>query len=64
MPLHVVWINKEEQEQPVAFPSWKLLDWEVVYTTIERVPGYHLDLEKLQPYLYGQEFSILTDHHP
>lgn len=49
----------------MAFLSRKLLDREVAFAPIKKawlaiVPA----LITLQPYLYGWEFTIITDHNP
>lgn len=58
-------VNEAGEEHPIAFISRKLLDREVAYATIEKeCLAIVWALKKLQPYLYGREFTILTDHNP
>ncbi|XP_075697048.1 uncharacterized protein LOC142662718 [Rhinoderma darwinii] len=58
-------IDAAGHEHPVAFISRKLLDREVAYATIEKeCLAIVWALKKLQPYLYGRDFTIVTDHNP
>ena len=50
---------------PVSYISRKLLDREVRYSAIEKeCLGIVWAVERFQPYLYGKEFVLQTDHKP
>ncbi|CAJ0940772.1 unnamed protein product [Ranitomeya imitator] len=58
-------VGPDGQEHPVAYLSRKLLPREVSYAAIEKdCLAVVWALKKLQPYLYGRQFSLLTDHNP
>lgn len=58
-------VNEQGEENPVIFLSRKRLPREVAYATIEKeCLAIVWSLQKLQPYLYGRDFSIITDHNP
>ena len=58
-------VGADGGEHPVAYLSRKLLPREVSYAAIEKeCLAVVWALKKLQPYLYGQPFSLLTDHNP
>ncbi|XP_044147113.1 uncharacterized protein LOC122935406 [Bufo gargarizans] len=58
-------VGADGGEHPVAYISRKLLPREVSYAAIEKeCLAVVWALKKLQPYLYGQAFSLLTDHNP
>ena len=55
----------EQEEHPVAFASRKLLPREVNYSTIEKeCLAIVWALKFFNTYLYGQNFTIETDHQP
>uniref|UniRef100_A0A8C5PCY7 Reverse transcriptase/retrotransposon-derived protein RNase H-like domain-containing protein n=1 Tax=Leptobrachium leishanense TaxID=445787 RepID=A0A8C5PCY7_9ANUR len=57
-------VGEDGQEHPVAFLSQKLLPREVGYAAIEKeCLAVVWALKKLQPYLYGRPFNLLTDHN-
>jgi len=54
-----------EEEHPVAFTSRKLMPREKNYSTIEKeCLAIVCSLQVFHVYLYGQKFSIETDHQP
>lgn len=58
-------VNESGEEHPVVFLSRKLLPREVAYATIEKeCLALVWSLQKLQSYLYGRDFTIITDHNP
>ncbi|CAJ0933126.1 unnamed protein product [Ranitomeya imitator] len=58
-------VDSEDQEHPVLYLSWKLLPREVAYSTIEKeCLAIVWALQRLQPYLYGRTFTVVTDHNP
>lgn len=58
-------VGDDGMEHPVAYLSRKLLPREVSYATIEKeCLALVWALKKLQPYLYGRPFTLMTDHNP
>ena len=58
-------VGEDGGEHPVAYLSRKLLPREVSYAAVEKeCLALVWALKKLSPYLYGQEFSLVTDHNP
>ena len=58
-------VGADGSEHPVAYISRKLLPREVGYAAVEKeCLALVWALKKLQPYLYGQSFTVLTDHNP
>lgn len=58
-------VGEDGGEHPVAYLSRKLLPREVSYAAVEKeCLALVWALKKLNPYLYGQEFSLVTDHNP
>ncbi|XP_040182571.1 uncharacterized protein LOC120915831 [Rana temporaria] len=58
-------VGEDGMEHPVAYLSRKLLPREVSYATVEKeCLALVWALKKLQPYLYGRAFTLLTDHNP
>ncbi|XP_041461733.1 uncharacterized protein LOC121413037 [Lytechinus variegatus] len=55
----------EEERFPVAYASRKLLRREQAYSTIEReCLAIIWAVRKFEPYLYGRQFVLETDHQP
>ena len=58
-------IGEDSEEHPVAFPSRKFLPREKNYSVIEKeCLAIVWSLQVFHVYLYGQKFSIETDHQP
>ena len=58
-------IQDSDEERPIAFASRVLSKAEKRYSTIEReLLAIVYALEIFRPYLFGQEFSLITDHEP
>ena len=58
-------VDAQGEEHPVAFTSRKLLPWEMNYSTIEKeCLAIVWVLKFFNTYLYGQTFTIETDHQP
>ncbi|XP_031756161.1 uncharacterized protein LOC116410219 [Xenopus tropicalis] len=58
-------VNQSGEEHPILYLSRKLLPREVAYATIEKeCLAIVWALQKLQPYLYGRNFTVITDHNP
>ncbi|KYO30301.1 hypothetical protein Y1Q_0022497 [Alligator mississippiensis] len=58
---------QEHQEtwHPLVYLSWKLIPWERNLSSIEKeCLAIVCALNKLKPYLWGQQFTILSDHAP
>ncbi|XP_063971781.1 uncharacterized protein LOC135159725 [Lytechinus pictus] len=64
--LGAVLLQTHEGERfPVAYGSRKLLKREQAYSTIEReCLAVIWAVKKFEPYLYGRQFVLETDHHP
>ena len=55
----------EDIPKPVAFASYKLLDRETRYSTVEReCLGIVWGIERFKHYLYGRNFILEVDHRP
>ncbi|KAM9320174.1 gametogenetin-binding protein 2 [Gastrophryne carolinensis] len=58
-------VNSHGEEHPILYLSRKLLPREVAYAVIEKeCLAMVWALQKLQPYLYGRDFTVITDHNP
>ncbi|XP_044154392.1 gastrula zinc finger protein XlCGF66.1-like [Bufo gargarizans] len=58
-------VGEDGGEHPVAYLNRKLLPWGVSYAAVEKeCLALVWALKKLSPYLYGQEFSLVTDPNP
>ena len=57
-------VGEDGMEPLVAYLSRKLLPREVSYATVEKCLALVWALKKLQPYLYGHSFTVMTDHNP
>lgn len=57
-------VDDKGDEQPILCLSRKLLPREVVYVTVEKeCLTIVWALQKLQLYLYGRQFTVVTDHN-
>ncbi|CAF1478176.1 unnamed protein product [Didymodactylos carnosus] len=55
----------EEGDRPILFLSRTMTTAEQKYSNVEReCLALVWCITKLRPYLYGQHFTLLTDHHP
>ena len=55
----------EEIPKPIAYASYKLLDRETKYSTVEReCLGIAWGIEIFKHYLYGKTFILEVDHRP
>ncbi|XP_071493976.1 uncharacterized protein [Diadema antillarum] len=55
----------QDERFPVSYASRKLLRREQAYSTIEReCLAVVWAVKKFEPYLYGRQFVLETDHHP
>ncbi|KYO46394.1 hypothetical protein Y1Q_0006949 [Alligator mississippiensis] len=55
----------EETRHSVVYLSWKLIPWEQNLSSIEKeCLAIVWALNKLKPYLWGQQFTVLSDHVP
>ena len=55
----------EEIPKPIAYASYKLLDRETKYSTVEReCLGIVWGIERFKHYLYGKKFILEVDHRP
>uniref|UniRef100_A0A8C5MES4 Reverse transcriptase/retrotransposon-derived protein RNase H-like domain-containing protein n=1 Tax=Leptobrachium leishanense TaxID=445787 RepID=A0A8C5MES4_9ANUR len=58
-------VGDDGGDHPVAFISRKLLPREVGYAAVEKeCLALVWALRKLQPYVYGRSFTVMTDHNP
>ncbi|XP_069835633.1 uncharacterized protein [Dendropsophus ebraccatus] len=58
-------VNAAGEEHPILYLSRKLLSREVAYATVEKeCLAIVWALQKLQSYLYGRRFTVITDHNP
>ncbi|XP_040195045.1 uncharacterized protein LOC120928035 [Rana temporaria] len=58
-------VGDDGKEHPVAYLSRKLLPREVGYAAVEKeCLALVWALKKLQPYVYGRSFTVMTDHNP
>ncbi|XP_040209167.1 uncharacterized protein LOC120940401 [Rana temporaria] len=58
-------VDDAGEEHPILYLSRKLLPREVAYATIEKeCLAIVWSLQKLQTYLYGRHFTVITDHNP
>uniref|UniRef100_A0A8C5M4A9 Reverse transcriptase/retrotransposon-derived protein RNase H-like domain-containing protein n=1 Tax=Leptobrachium leishanense TaxID=445787 RepID=A0A8C5M4A9_9ANUR len=58
-------VGDDGGDHPVAFISRKLLPREVGYAAVEKeCLALVWALRKLQPYVYGWSFTVMTDHNP
>ncbi|XP_068111085.1 uncharacterized protein [Hyperolius riggenbachi] len=58
-------VDEKGGEHPILYLSRKLLPREVAYSTTEKeCLAIVWALHKLQSYLYGRSFTIITDHNP
>ncbi|XP_075056971.1 uncharacterized protein LOC142143159 [Mixophyes fleayi] len=58
-------VNQQGEEHPILYLSRKLLPREVAYAVVEKeCLAIVWTLQKLQSYLYGRDFTVITDHNP
>lgn len=58
-------VGDDGKEHPVVYLSRKLLPLEVGYAAVEKeCLALVWALKKLQPYVYGRSFTVMTDHNP
>ncbi|XP_063955624.1 uncharacterized protein LOC135154209 [Lytechinus pictus] len=57
--------NDEGEDHPIAYISRKLLPREVKYAIVEKeCMAIVWSVRKFQPYLFGRQFVVQTDHNP
>ncbi|KAM4691997.1 uncharacterized protein WCC33_016819 [Rhinophrynus dorsalis] len=58
-------VDDAGEEHPISFQSRKLLDREMNYAAKEKeCLALVWAIKRFQPYLYGKEFTVITDHNP
>ena len=58
-------VGEDGEEHPIAYASQKLKPREACYSTIEKeCLAAVWDLKHFEHYLYGQPFTLITDHKP
>ena len=58
-------VGEDSEEHPIAYASWKLKPRESRYSTIEKeCLAAVWALKHFGHYVYGQPFTLVTDHRP